>query len=189
MGIQKRAASILSVGSPRPSSLRCLGYPGSREASSNTQCLSPGVREERRTWVQLDPEVFVTQAESAHPRRPSQLLQSMKHLVTFEEDKLAVLSLIGSIDGRRQAPPELADRHRIAIHHLVIPHPPEPSLLETRQGGESPSRLVLSFLLQSPKLPHCAQAHGVSSRSFYDYFHPAPLRSVLLSLFFSSLSP
>lgn len=51
-------------------------------------------------------------------------------LVTFEEDKLAIFPLVGSVDGRRQAPPELADGHWVAIHHLVIPHPPEPAFLE-----------------------------------------------------------
>ena len=54
-------------------------------------------------------------------------------LVTFEEDKLAILPLIGSVDGCGQAPPELADGHGVPIHHLVFPHAPEPTLL----GGSS----------------------------------------------------
>lgn len=174
MGIQKRAASILSVGSPRPSSLMCLGYPGSREASSNTQCLSPGIREKGRIWVQLDSEVFGTEVESAHPRRPSQFPQSRKCLVTFEEYKFAILSLIGSIDGCWQAPPELANRHRVSIHHLVISHPPEPSLLETSKDGESTSCLVPWLSSSVPKLPHCPQSYGFSFQSFYYCFHQLP---------------
>ena len=56
-------------------------------------------------------------------------------LVTFEEDKLAILPLVGSVNGCRQAPPELADGHGVSIHHLIIPHPPEPALLEGVKVG------------------------------------------------------
>lgn len=58
----------------------------------------------------------------------------VKHpvLISFEEDEFAILPLIGSVDGRRQAPPELADGHWVAVHHLVVPHPPEPAFLEDK---------------------------------------------------------
>lgn len=122
----------------------CLGYPGSREASSNTQCLSPGIREKERGWVHLDSEVFESEVESAQARRSFQLPKTRKCLVTFEEDEFAILPLIGSVDGGREAPPELANGHWVPIHHLVIPHPPEPSLLETSKDEENTLCLISS---------------------------------------------
>lgn len=108
----------------------------------------------------------------------------MKCLVTFEEDKFSILSLIGSIDGCRQAPPELANRHWVSIHYLVIPHPPEPSLLETSRGGIT----LCLVLLQPPKRPHCLQPCASSFHSSYYCCHPASLLRVLLPPFFSSSS-
>ena len=75
-----------------------------------------------------------SQVEHAPPGRPDPHPKTMAGcLVTFEEDKLAILPLIGSVDGCGQAPPELADGHGVSIHHLVFPHAPEPTLL----GGSS----------------------------------------------------
>lgn len=76
--------------------------------------------------------------EPAPPGRPSPCPKTKAECpVTFEEDKLAILPLIGSVDECGQAPPELANGHRVSVHHLVVPYPPEPALLGGSQGGKS----------------------------------------------------
>lgn len=92
---------------------------------------------DRREGKNLGPicEVSASEVESTHPRRLFPTPSTRECLVTFEENKFAILPLIGSVDGRRQAPPELANGHWVSVHHLVIPHPPEPSLLETSEDG------------------------------------------------------
>lgn len=97
-------------------------------------------------------------------------LRTRKCLPTFEEDKFAILPLIGSVDGGRQAPPELANGHWVSVHHLVIPHPPEPSLLETRKGeGEHIMSYTLVFLIPQSS-PYCPRFCGFSFRLFPSIF-------------------
>lgn len=151
-----------------------LGVPRFQGSLIKHPMLIPWDRRERRN---LDLRI-------SSPAETLQLPQSMKCLVTFEEDKFAILSLIGSIDGCRQTPPELANRHWVSIHHLVIPHPPEPSLLETSKGGIA----LCLVLLQPPKRPHCLQPCAPNFHSSYYYCHPASLPRVLRPPFFSSSS-
>lgn len=96
-------------------------------------------------------EVFGSEVEPVIREDPSnQVPRTRKCLVTFEEDKFAILPLVGSIDGCRQAPPELANGHWVSIHHLVIPHPPEPSLLETSKD-EGEHIMPYTFVFLSPQ--------------------------------------
>lgn len=102
----------LSVGHPeesinpvsrqsRPSSLMCLGYPGSRKlrqtpsapgAGGGQDLIPPGSLEEPSGTCSF-------REPRPHPKT------TVECLVTFEEDKLAILPLIGSVDGCGQAPP------------------------------------------------------------------------------------
>lgn len=51
-------------------------------------------------------------------------------LPTFEEDKFAIWSLVGCVDARREAFPELIDLHGITLLHLVVPQTPKPPILQ-----------------------------------------------------------
>lgn len=48
---------------------------------------------------------------------------------TFKEDKLAVVSLVGSVDVSRQTPPEVTNGHGVIIQNPVPTDPPEPTTL------------------------------------------------------------
>ena len=64
-------------------------------------------------------------------------------LLTFKEDKSAIVSLIGSIYVSRQTPPKVTDGHGIVIQNPILTNPPEPTSLR-RQNQEvclSASRL------------------------------------------------
>lgn len=52
---------------------------------------------------------------------------------TFKEDKLSIRSLVGGVDARRQALPELIDLHGVTLLHLVVPQAPEPAVLQHNQ--------------------------------------------------------
>lgn len=53
---------------------------------------------------------------------------------TFEEDKFAIRSLVGSVDARWQALPELIDLHGITLLHLVVPQTPKPPVLQRNES-------------------------------------------------------
>lgn len=53
---------------------------------------------------------------------------------TFEEDKFAIRSLVGSVDARWQALPELIDLHGITFLHLVVPQTPKPPVLQHNES-------------------------------------------------------
>lgn len=52
---------------------------------------------------------------------------------TFEEDKFAVRSLVGGVDARWQALPELIDLHGVTLLYLVVPQTPEPPVLQHKE--------------------------------------------------------
>lgn len=54
---------------------------------------------------------------------------------TFKEDKFSVRPLVGGVDARRQALPEVIDLHGVTFLHLVVPQTPEPPVLQHNQGG------------------------------------------------------
>lgn len=51
-------------------------------------------------------------------------------LPTFEEHKLPLAVLVHGVDLGWQAFPEVIDLHGVTRHHWVVPHPPEPLILE-----------------------------------------------------------
>lgn len=51
---------------------------------------------------------------------------------TFEEDKFAIVALVGCVDVARQADPEDRYRHGVVIQDPVPPHTPEPATLHQR---------------------------------------------------------
>lgn len=50
---------------------------------------------------------------------------------TLEEDKFPIVPLVGGVDVRGQALPEVADGHRVTGQHLVVTHTPKPLVLQT----------------------------------------------------------
>lgn len=78
---------------------------------------------------------------------------------TFEEDEFAIGSLVGGVDARWQALPELIDLHGITLLHLVVPQTPKPAVL---QHDESQVKRVWFPLHLNVKWAHM---HELSSCS------------------------
>lgn len=57
--------------------------------------------------------------------------------LTFKEDKVPVAVLVHGVHTGRQAPPEVRDLHGVPLHHPVVPHPPEPLVLQSKQKSLS----------------------------------------------------
>lgn len=65
-------------------------------------------------------------------------------LLTFKEDKSAIVSLIGSIYVSRQTPPKVTDGHGVVIKNPVFTDSPEPTAL---RGTKQRSQFVFASLL------------------------------------------
>lgn len=61
---------------------------------------------------------------------------------TFEEDKFAVSPLVGGVDARWQAFPELIDLHGVALLHLVVPETPKPPVLKKPHNSSLQSAVL-----------------------------------------------
>lgn len=68
---------------------------------------------------------------------------------TFEEDKFAVRSLVGGVDARRQALPELIDLHGITFLHLVVPQTPKPAVLQHSELKQVKNPMSLDTVIQN----------------------------------------
>lgn len=75
--------------------------------------------------VRVTPETKVLESSSAWADEP---------VHTFEEDKLAIVTLVGRIDITGQTNPEDRYRHGIVIEDPVPTHAPEPATLHRKQA-------------------------------------------------------
>lgn len=55
-------------------------------------------------------------------------------LLTFEKDKMSILTLVGSTDVPWQSAPEVANWHGVVVQNSVVPDSPEPAALWKRVG-------------------------------------------------------
>lgn len=102
---------------------------------------------------------------------------------TFEKDKFPVRPLVGGVDVRRQALPELVDLHGVALLHLVVPQAPEPAVLQAKNPLDilphrGPMERVICGIGQSER---SKRHRGGGSRKFLLISDPRPPHSVQAS--------
>lgn len=77
--------------------------------------------------------------------------------LTFEEDEVALIVFVHRVDPRGQAAPEVSDLHGVPVHDPVVPHPPEPLVLQAkhrkRQHRPGPRRGRAVSHTRSSKAP------------------------------------
>lgn len=70
--------------------------------------------------------------QTTHDAVVPDLVSIQSHMEpTLEEDKFPVVPLVGGVDVRGQALPEVTDGHRVTLQHLVVAHTPKPLVLQT----------------------------------------------------------